>query len=54
MPLHQRAWQVIAGAASRELSDDRFLYALVMPSRDILKMLSEEQELRLTIPQWRR
>jgi beta-phosphoglucomutase-like phosphatase (HAD superfamily) len=43
MPLHWRAWQVIARRHSFSLTEDRFYSLGGVPSRDILKVLSAEQ-----------
>jgi beta-phosphoglucomutase family hydrolase len=43
MPLHWRAWQVITARYRIHLAEDRFYALGGVPSRDILKMLSEEQ-----------
>ncbi len=43
MPLHWRAWQVIAERHKFELPKARFYALGGIPSRDILKMLSAEQ-----------
>ena len=43
MPLHWRAWQVIARRHGFSLPEDRFYSLGGVPSRDILKMLSAEQ-----------
>jgi len=45
MPLHWRAWQVIASRHQFRFPQDRFYALGGVPSRDILKMLSEEQGL---------
>jgi beta-phosphoglucomutase family hydrolase len=47
MPLHWRAWQVIARRHSFSFSQDRFYSLGGTPSRDILKVLSAEQGLPL-------
>ena len=47
MPLHWRAWQVIAARHRFHLPEDRFYALGGVPSRDILKMLSLEQGLGL-------
>jgi beta-phosphoglucomutase family hydrolase len=47
MPLHWRAWQVIAARHRIQLPEDRFYSLGGVPSREILKMLSAEQGLRL-------
>jgi beta-phosphoglucomutase-like phosphatase (HAD superfamily) len=47
MPLHWRAWQVIAARHQFNLPIDRFYALGGVPSRDILKLLSSEQGLRL-------
>ncbi len=43
MPLHWRAWQVILARHGLHLPEDRFYALGGVPSRDILKMLSDEQ-----------
>jgi beta-phosphoglucomutase family hydrolase len=43
MPLHWRAWQVIAARHRFHFSEDRFYSLGGVPSRDILQMLSREQ-----------
>ena len=43
MPLHWRAWQVIARRHGFSLPEDRFYSLGGVPSRDILKVLSTEQ-----------
>ena len=43
MPLHWRAWQVITQKHKLHFPEDRFYALGGVPSRDILKMLSEEQ-----------
>src|ERR1039457_3788574 len=43
MPLHWRAWQVIARRHGFSLPEDRFYSLGGVPSRDILKLLSAEQ-----------
>jgi beta-phosphoglucomutase family hydrolase len=47
MPLHWRAWQVIAGKYKLHFPEDRFYSLGGVPSRDILKMLAEEQGVSL-------
>ncbi len=47
MPLHWRAWQVITARHRVHLPEDRFYALGGVPSRDILKMLSEEQGVAL-------
>lgn len=47
MPLHWRAWQVIAARHKILFPIDRFYSLGGVPSRDILKMLSAEQGLSL-------
>src|SRR5215470_11185138 len=47
MPLHWRAWQVITARHRLHLPEDRFYALGGVPSRDILKMLSEEQGIAL-------
>jgi beta-phosphoglucomutase-like phosphatase (HAD superfamily) len=43
MPLHWRAWQVIATKYKLHFSEDRFYALGGVPSRDILQMLAKEQ-----------
>ena len=47
MPLHWRAWQIVTARHRMNLPMDRFYALGGVPSRDIIKMLSEEQGLRL-------
>jgi beta-phosphoglucomutase family hydrolase len=47
MPLHWRAWQIIAARHRIHFPMDRFYSLGGVPSRDILKMLSAEQGLSL-------
>jgi haloacid dehalogenase superfamily, subfamily IA, variant 3 with third motif having DD or ED len=47
MPLHWRAWQVIAARHRFNLHEERFYALGGVPSRDILKMLSIEQGIPL-------
>ena len=47
MPLHWRAWQVIASRHRFNLPEQRFYSLGGVPSRDILKMLSAEQGIRM-------
>jgi len=47
MPLHWRAWQVIAARHRLDLPEQRFYALGGVPSRDILKMLAQEQEILL-------
>jgi beta-phosphoglucomutase-like phosphatase (HAD superfamily) len=47
MPLHWRAWQIISARHRIDLSLDRFYALGGVPSREILKMLSAEQNLAL-------
>jgi beta-phosphoglucomutase family hydrolase len=47
MPLHWRAWQVITAKHRVHLPEDRFYALGGVPSRDILKMLSQEQSVPL-------
>ena len=47
MPLHWRAWQVIANKYKLTFPEDRFYSLGGVPSRDILKMLAEEQAVTL-------
>src|SRR6266496_3239590 len=43
MPLHWRAWQVIIARHRLHLPEDRFYALGGVPSRDIIKMLGQEQ-----------
>src|SRR5579859_2227171 len=43
MPLHWRAWQAITEKYKLHFPEDRFYSLGGVPSRDILKMLAEEQ-----------
>lgn len=43
MPLHWRAWQAIAARHNFRFSEDRFYSLGGVPSRDILRLLSQEQ-----------
>ena len=47
MPLHWRAWQVIAARHGFASAEDRFYSLGGVPARDILKLLSAEQGLPL-------
>jgi beta-phosphoglucomutase-like phosphatase (HAD superfamily) len=47
MPLHWRAWQVITARHRLHLPEERFYALGGVPSRDILKMLSDEQGIAL-------
>ena len=47
MPLHWRAWQAVAKRHNFHFPEDRFYSLGGVPSRDILKMLGEEQGLKL-------
>ena len=47
MPLHWRAWQVITLKHKLHFPEDRFYLLGGVPSRDILKMLAEEQGVTL-------
>jgi beta-phosphoglucomutase family hydrolase len=47
MPLHWRAWQVIAKKYKLHFPEDRFYSLGGVPSRDILKMLAKEQGVTL-------
>jgi beta-phosphoglucomutase-like phosphatase (HAD superfamily) len=47
MPLHWRAWQTVTGRHGIIFPEDRFYALGGVPSRDILKMLREEQRLIL-------
>jgi beta-phosphoglucomutase family hydrolase len=43
MPLHWRAWQTVAKRYGLEFSEDRFYSMGGVPTRDIFKILSQEQ-----------
>jgi beta-phosphoglucomutase family hydrolase len=43
MPLHWQAWQIVSKRYDLHFPEDRFYALGGVPSRDILKMLSEEQ-----------
>jgi beta-phosphoglucomutase-like phosphatase (HAD superfamily) len=43
MPLHWRAWQVVTQRYGLHFPEDRFYRLGGVPSRDIMRMLSEEQ-----------
>jgi len=47
MPLHWRAWQAVAKRHKFHFPEDRFYSLGGVPSRDILKMLGEEQGIEL-------
>jgi beta-phosphoglucomutase family hydrolase len=47
MPLHWRAWQAIMTRHRLQFPEDRFYSLGGVPSRDILKMLSQEQGIPL-------
>lgn len=47
MPLHWRAWQLISRKYSIQFPEDRFYSLGGVPSRDILRLLSQEQGLTL-------
>jgi beta-phosphoglucomutase-like phosphatase (HAD superfamily) len=47
MPLHWRAWQTITTRYKLHFPEDRFYSLGGVPSRDILKMLAEEQGVTL-------
>jgi beta-phosphoglucomutase-like phosphatase (HAD superfamily) len=47
MPLHWRAWQAISRRHKFHFPEDRFYSLGGVPSRDILKMIGEEQRLAL-------
>jgi beta-phosphoglucomutase-like phosphatase (HAD superfamily) len=47
MPLHWRAWQTISKRHKLHFPEDRFYSLGGVPSRDILKMLGEEQRIAL-------
>lgn len=45
MPLHWRAWQAVAARHGFHFTEDRFYALAGIPSRDILRMLGQEQSL---------
>src|SRR5947208_11255612 len=47
MPLHWRAWKVVAERHRLHLAEERFYSLGGVPARDILKMLSQEQGISL-------
>src|SRR5882762_9011485 len=47
MPMHWRAWQTVTGRHGIHFPEERFYSLGGVPSRDILKMLREEQKLAL-------
>jgi beta-phosphoglucomutase-like phosphatase (HAD superfamily) len=47
MPLHWRAWQVVANRYQLDFPEERFYALGGVPSRDILKILGEEQGRKL-------
>ena len=47
MPLHWRAWQLVARRHGVDFTEDRFYALGGVPSRDILKMLRVEQQLSI-------
>ena len=47
MPLHWRAWQMVTARYKLHFPEERFYSLGGVPSRDILKMLAEEQGLSL-------
>jgi beta-phosphoglucomutase family hydrolase len=47
MPMHWRAWQVIAAKYKLHFPEDRFYSLGGVPSRDILQMLAREQSVTL-------
>ena len=47
MPMHWRAWQLIAGKYKLHFPEDRFYSLGGVPSHDILKMLAQEQGVTL-------
>ena len=47
MPLHWRAWQTITSRHKIKFAEDRFYQLGGVPSRDILKMLGQEQGIAL-------
>src|SRR5690606_33044050 len=47
MPLHWRAWQIVSARYKLHFPEERFYSLGGVPSRDILKMLAEEQGVTL-------
>jgi len=47
MPLHWRAWQTVTARHRLHLAEDRFYALGGVPSRDILKLLCQEQKVTL-------
>jgi len=47
MPMHWRAWQTVAARHKLHFPEDRFYALGGVPSRDILKLLGEEQGIAL-------
>lgn len=47
MPLHWRAWQIITSRHRLQFAEERFYQLGGVPSRDILKMLCQEQGMPL-------
>ena len=47
MPLHWRAWKAVTQRHNLEFQEDRFYSLGGVPSRDILKMLGEEQGVKI-------
>src|ERR1044071_6427597 len=47
MPFHWKAWQIILARHRLDLAEDRFFALGGVPSRDILKVLAEEQGIEL-------
>src|SRR5271165_2653463 len=47
MPLHWRAWQAVTRRHNLRFAEDRFYSLGGVPSRDILKMLGEEQGVKI-------
>jgi beta-phosphoglucomutase family hydrolase len=47
MPLHWRAWQIVSAKYKLHFPEERFYSLGGVPSRDILKMLAEEQGITL-------
>ena len=53
MPLHWHAWQIVTQRHKLHFPEDRFYSFGGVPSRDILKMLAQEQGRRSTTSPWR-
>ncbi len=47
MPLHWRAWQIVTARHGLRLAEDRFYSLGGVPSREILRMLAQEQGVKI-------